>query len=775
MPDPVGHDTFRHSGYDTFRHSRLDRESEMSRLADDMNAMFSRELALGGRAAVNYAALRQVEHRAMPVDGLDAVLFFNPGRVASVMAQVDAETLRHRPCFLCPEGIGPEQLTLDWTAPYGNGWWIRVNPFPIFDRHFTISINRHARQQMDGHYADMLALAEQAPEYLFFYNGPMCGASAPDHLHFQAIPAGNLPLERMVRRGEGIRLLGKQGGVVVSRVERFVGSAFVLSSTDLSAQEKLFYDLVASGEIQTDAEWEPRMNILTWYGPGGWTTVVFFRAESRPECFFSEDPAQQILISPGAVEMAGVAIVASRDSFERLDAPRLGDIIREVSFDEAKTRIMEEKITRRQEILTVGIVSLSELVFNFKTVYTCHGRKYTGTHKALASGNHILFEDQVYEELYFRRESDKGSFELQNVTIGVDFHWNRQETQEFPDDLKLIAVDGKVVAINCVGIENYLVSVISSEMSATNSPELLKAHCIISRSWILAQIQKNREIQASQEQYSACTDTETERIKWYDREDHDRFDVCADDHCQRYYGLSRASTSAVREAVAQTWGRVLTYDGKICDARFSKCCGGVFEEFKFCWEPKQFPYLVKRRDAAAENDFPDLTVEENARQWILSEPEAFCNTKDPQILSQVLTNFDQETKNFYRWKVEYTVDQLSELVRLRSGEDYGEILDLVPVARGTSGRLWKLKIVGTKKTKIIGKELEIRRTLSPSHLYSSAFVVEKQDGKFILRGAGWGHGVGLCQIGAAVMGAKGYKYDEILTHYFPGSTIEKKY
>ena len=225
----------------------------------------------------------------------------------------------------------------------------------------------------------------------------------------------------------------------------------------------------------------------------------------------------------------------------------------------------------------------------------------------------------------------------------------------------------------------------------------------------------------------------------------------------------------------QTWGRVLTYDGNICDARFSKCCGGVFEEFKFCWEPKQFPYLVKRRDAAAENDFPDLTVEENARKWILSEPEAFCNTKDPQILSQVLTNFDQETKNFYRWKVEYTVEQLSELVRLRSGEDYGEILDLIPVARGTSGRLWKLKIVGTKKTKIIGKELEIRRTLSPSHLYSSAFVVEKTDGKFILRGAGWGHGVGLCQIGAAVMGAKGYKYDEILAHYFPGSTIEKKY
>ena len=740
-----------------------------------MDAMFARELALGGRASVNYAALEKVARREMPVDGLDAVLFFNPGRVGSVRAQVDEETLRHRPCFLCPEGIGPEQLTLDWTSPYGNGWWIRVNPFPIFRRHFTISINRHARQQIDGHYADMLCLAQQAPEYLFFYNGPMCGASAPDHLHFQAIPAGNLPLERLIRQGDGLRFLGKRDGVVVSRADRFCGGTFVLSSTDLAAQEKLFYKLISLGEIQTPSEWEPRMNILTWYGAGGWTTVVFFRAESRPACFFSEDPSRQILISPGAVEMAGVAIVSSRDSFDRLDAPRLGEIIREVSFDESKTRIMEDKLLRKQAVLTVGVVSLPEISFTFKTPYTFAGQIWTGAHTATVQNGRILFEGGLYDEIFFKHAGDEGSFELRDVTIGVDFHWNRQETQLFPDDLKLIVENGKVTAVNCVGIEHYLVSVISSEMSATNSPEQLKAHCIISRSWILAQIEKNKELKAAGADYSACIDSESERIKWYDREDHVNFDVCADDHCQRYYGLSRASTQAVREAVEQTWGRVLTYDGKICDARFSKCCGGVFEEFKFCWEPKSFPYLVKRRDAANENDFPDLTVEENARQWILSEPDAFCNTKDPKILSQVLTKFDQETKNFYRWTVEYTVDELSDLVRRRSGEDFGEILDLIPVARGTSGRLWKLKIVGTKKTKIIGKELEIRKTLSPSHLYSSAFVVEKQDGKFILRGAGWGHGVGMCQIGAAVMGAQGYKYDEILAHYFPGSTIEKKY
>ena len=747
----------------------------MSPLSDDMTTMFSRELSLGGRASVNYSALDRIERRAMPLDGLDTVLFFNPGRVASVMAKVDEETLRHRLCFLCPEGIGPEQLTLDWKAASGNDYWIRVNPFPIFDHHFTISIARHQRQQIAGHYGDMLNLAEQAPEYLFFYNGPMCGASAPDHMHFQAIPEGNLPVERMIRRGDGLRFIAKIEGVVISRLELYAGATFVLSSTDPAALEAQFARLVSLGEIQAKHEWEPRMNLLTWYGACGWVTVVFFRAESRPGCFFSEDSAEQILISPGAVEMAGVAIVASRDSFDKIDARRLGGIIREVSFDEKKAKIMEEKMISRQEILSVGIVSLPELSFSFNTAYRFAGNLYTGAHTASVQDGRILFEGKLYEEICFEHTGREGSFELNNVTIGVDFHWNRQETQVFPDDLKLIVENGKVTAVNRVGIENYLVSVISSEMSATNSEELLKAHCIISRSWILAQIQKNKELKAAAVDYSACTDTPDERIKWYDREDHVNFDVCADDHCQRYYGLSRASTQAVRDAVEQTWGRVLTYGGQICDARFSKCCGGVFEEFSFCWEPKQMPYLVRKRDSVNPSDFPDLTVEENAREWILSEPEAFCNTGDEKILSQVLTNFDQETRNFYRWKVEYTVEELSELVRRRSGEDYGEILDLVPVARGTSGRLWKLKIVGSRKTKIVGKELEIRRTLSSSHLYSSAFVVEKRDGKFILRGAGWGHGVGLCQIGAAVMGAKGYRYDEILSHYFPGSAIEKKY
>jgi SpoIID/LytB domain protein len=371
---------------------------------------------------------------------------------------------------------------------------------------------------------------------------------------------------------------------------------------------------------------------------------------------------------------------------------------------------------------------------------------------------------------------------LVGVTIGVNFHWERKENQSFRGSLRLIVEHGAICPVNILSVEEYLLSVISSEMSATASLELLKAHAVISRSWLLAQMDKSKKLAAGAEKYCACTQTEDELVKWYDREDHFNFDVCADDHCQRYQGITRSSTQTVRDAIKATWGEVLMYDGELCDARFSKSCGGVYEEFENCWEPKHYDYLVARLDGADEMNFPDLTVEENAREWILNAPEAYCNTNDKKILSQVLNNYDQETTDFYRWKVEYTQEELSKLILDRSGVDYGTILDLEPVSRGTSGRLYRLKIVGDKKTQIIGKELEIRRTLSPSHLYSSAFVVEKQDvdangvpQKFVLHGAGWGHGVGLCQIGAAVMGEKGFGYKEILLHYFINASIDKLY
>lgn len=431
----------------------------------------------------------------------------------------------------------------------------------------------------------------------------------------------------------------------------------------------------------------------------------------------------------------------------------------------------------------VGIFNEPEVKFVLYGKYRVGDTIAEGECLASVSGGKVLWDGKEYDNVLFTPSDEENDcFELKDVTIGVNFHWERKENQKFRGALSLIVENDRVTAINVLSVEEYLLSVISSEMSATASLELLKAHAVISRSWLLAQIEKNKNIIKENTHYCACHQDENELVKWYDREDHVNFDVCADDHCQRYQGITRASTQTVREAIKATWGQVLTYDGKLCDARFSKCCGGVYEEFENCWEPVHYPYLVARRDSEHPLDFPDLTVEENAKEWILSSPQAFCNTTDAEILSQVLNNYDQETADFYRWKVEYSQEELSALIKNRSGIDYGEILDLVPVERGKSGRLVRMKIVGTKKQLTIGKELEIRRTLSPSHLYSSAFIVDKQDvnavgvpQKFVLTGAGWGHGVGLCQIGAAVMGAKGYNYKEILLHYFIDANISTLY
>ena len=363
------------------------------------------------------------------------------------------------------------------------------------------------------------------------------------------------------------------------------------------------------------------------------------------------------------------------------------------------------------------------------------------------------------------------------MVIGIGFHWQRTEDQVFRGALELIADDGRVTAVNRIGVEEYLVSVIASEMNASASPELLKAHAVISRSWLLAQIVRRQAKPAVAESKCIVRSDDEERIRWYDREDHSLFDVCADDHCQRYQGITRTyeHTAAVRRAVADTCGEVLTYGGEICDARFSKCCGGVTEEFRNCWEERDYPYLSRVRDCDGDPPAPDLTREDEAARWIGASAEAFCNTSDPGILGQVLNGYDCETSDFYRWRVEYTPWKLSDLVRRRLGIDLGAIRELIPVQRGASGRLVKLRIVGTQGAVTIGKELEIRRVLSESHLYSSAFVVEKTAEGFILRGAGWGHGVGLCQIGAAVMGHRGFAYDRILLHYYRGAAVEKYY
>jgi len=380
-------------------------------------------------------------------------------------------------------------------------------------------------------------------------------------------------------------------------------------------------------------------------------------------------------------------------------------------------------------------------------------------------------------------DPEAGRFSLQDVVIGIGFHWEQKEEQEFQGSLKLMVDRGEIQVVNVISVEDYLISVISSEMRGDSSPDLLRAHTIISRSWLLAQIQKQDQLAGSDASYELEHRTKEEYIRWYDREDHDIFHVCADDHCQRYQGTTRSHNPEVVKAVNETAGEVLEYEGRICDARFSKCCGGVVEEFQYNWEPVIHPYLKRVEDHpdAESTHFPDLKIEENAVAFIRSSPEAFCNTNDAALLRQVLNDYDQSSSDFFRWEQRYSQEEIASLVEEKSGIAFGHILDLIPVERGESGRLVKMKIVGSRKTLTVGKELEIRRWLSSSHLYSSAFIVEKEQmnngvpGAFLLRGAGWGHGVGLCQIGAAVMASKGYSHTAILKHYFIDAIIEKRY
>lgn len=388
---------------------------------------------------------------------------------------------------------------------------------------------------------------------------------------------------------------------------------------------------------------------------------------------------------------------------------------------------------------------------------------YGGKEIELLRGTEIVFQPL-----------NGGRFMLKDVVFGINFHWERKEDQTFEGGLKLVARQaGLMAAINDIPVERYLASVISSEMSATAPADLLKAHAITSRSWLVAMLEMKKKFSTLGVPSQRTKQTANELIRWYDREDHDLYDVCADDHCQRYQGISKIISGAAQKAIDDTRGVFLLYQNEICDARFSKSCGGVSEKFESAWADTPIDYLTCV--PCSNEQYHAVKNEEEAVQWILSSPPAFCNTTDGNILRQILPSFDQETTDFYRWRVEYSVKELSELVHKKSGIDFGEIQELIPVSRGDSGRLTKLKIVGSKRTLTVGKELEIRRWLSPSHLYSSAFAVEKNNGRFILRGAGWGHGVGFCQIGAAVMAVEGWKAEDIVKHYFKGAELQKLY
>lgn len=435
--------------------------------------------------------------------------------------------------------------------------------------------------------------------------------------------------------------------------------------------------------------------------------------------------------------------------------------------------------------LTVGILKAPAIDFVLEGTYLCQGRRYSGPFRVAVEEGRLFFDGRACDRLLFapeqlapeaQAEARQGAFVLKAVTIGIHFHWERAEDQKFRGSLAFAVEEGQVRALNILPVEDYLTSVIASEMSAKAYPEYLKAHTVLSRSWLLSQIEAKRLAGAAAPR-PAPDPGQDLWLQWWDRQDHTHFDVCADDHCQRYQGITRPSQAwdRVQEAVEATRGELLLYGGRICDARFSKCCGGRTEVFETCWSDTPHPYLQSLADLDPAGPLPDLTSEEGAAQWILGSPEAFCNTRDAQVLGQVLNNYDLETQDFYRWTQAYGAAELGALVARKGGRDLGAIVDLRPLHRGPSGRIDRLEIVGEEGRLVVGKELLIRKLLSPSHLYSSAFVVEKTPEGFVLHGAGWGHGVGFCQIGAAVMASRGYDYRQILLHYFPGAVIEKKY
>ncbi|MCW4081755.1 DUF4922 domain-containing protein [Segatella copri] len=760
-----------------------------------ISRFFNRQLEVWTDARHRFRDLKHVETRQFS-DQLK--LQWNPARIVSTGAKIDKKTLGERPCFLCDKNRPKEQMSKQIDEKFH----LLVNPFPILPVHFTIPARKHQPQLIYKNYGEMHRFISLHSDLMVFYNGPKCGASAPDHLHFQAGTNGILPLQtnwqRLSRNLTDIISLNDEEKISV--VRDFIVPAFVIISKSAESDEALFRRLYKAMPQRGD-ETEPMMNIISWRKGEEFISVVIPREKHRPEAYFAEGDAQ-FVVSPGALDMSGLIITPREEDFRKLTEEKALSLLQECGVSEEKMNAIIAKLKAskdaedaaeasstlynkgKQPDVTVGIVSAQKIHFSLNKPYLAKGEKVLGEQVVEFSEGGVLWNGNQYSQLTFHPQSADASFSLSDVTIGVNFHWERKETQTFLGTLRFVVESDKIVAINELPVEKYLESVISSEMSATSSLELLKAHAVISRSWLLAQMQKRREVAESGNNFFSFTKKEDTLIRWYDREDHTLFDVCADDHCQRYQGITKETSPHVAEAIRQTKGQILMDGEEICDARFSKCCGGITEEFQYCWEDTPKTYLTAVRDIAlgVEHTLPNLTNEEEAEKWIRFNPPAFCNTQDKKILSEVLNDYDQETVNFYRWKETLSQEKLQQLIADKLKMDLGAILDMKAVERGKSGRISKLQIIGTEKTFTIGKELEIRRTLSDSHLLSSAFVVDKYDKdeqgvpqRFELIGAGWGHGVGLCQIGAAVMGEQGYHYDAILLHYYQGAEIKKLY
>ena len=770
---------------------------------EDVEAFFESELNSWEAARQRYDDLQtQVQKRELPFGDSSLAVQWNPARIVSTAAQIDKASIAARPCFLCDENRPKEQHALMIRHHYQ----VLINPFPILPHHFTIPTRRHKPQNIWEHFGTMRHLAWTLPHHIVFYNGPLCGASCPDHMHLQAGSRGVVPIERdwelyenrleklYPLTGSGTQEMAEAGNTSqrcgLFLLKSYACPVFVIRSLPEEKDSLLCQRLYQALPV-SEGESEPRMNVICWRQPGDESrsdeiiTLVFPRKKHRPDCYSAE-----LMVSPGALDMGGLFITPREEDFRKLTPEWAVEILKEVSMTEEELKTVINDVTdkpnadisreggelagtkndiaaqpltspagelRGESSLSVGLLSAEAVRFTLNGLHTAKGTSLEGSQTVAVRDGGLLWNDKVYRQLTFVPETESASFTMKDVVIGKDFHWQRREAQTFKGSLRLLVDEDKIVCINDIAIEDYLISVISSEMSATCSSEFLKASAVISRSWLLAQIEKRKSLGNSGQNFFTFKKTDNELIRWHDREDHTIFDVCADDHCQRYQGITRATRREVEEAVRATRGQILTYEGAVCDARFSKCCGGRTEEFESCWEDKHHPYLESVEDP-------------------------YCNTHDTAILSEVLNDYDLETTDFHDWTEVLQQDDAQRFIKSQLKLSLGKIKDLIPIQRGKSGRIVRLQIVGTERTIIIGKELEIRSALSASHLKSSAFEVERQDvdaedvpARFVLHGHGWGHGVGMCQIGAAVMGHKGFTYDQILHHYYPGAEITQKY
>ena len=687
----------------------------------DLQKFINDQLSVWPLAATNFRSMKNAETRKVRIYGLDCLVQHNPERVTSSTAETDAATIAARPCFLCAGNRPPEQFHIPFEGRKGRNYRIQLNPFPIFPSHLVIVRDEHIPQAIWHHFPDMLDFADTYKDFTVFYNGPLSGASAPDHLHFQACPRHMLPLENAVDA-----FLDNPGTPIATvkdaQLFHFMGftrGVFALKATTTKSLAKLFYRLLDCTD-RNPGETEPKFNLFCYSRGEEFRAFVVFRSSPRSRHYYASG-TEHLTMSPGAADVAGFIVSPMKEDYDKVDTAILESMLEEVCIAQKEEDMIIWRLTRTEPVIDVGIMSAEEIIFEIisdgagpQKVQWCDGR--------------IAYNGMLYDELYFDSITlstlfAEPSFILHDVTIGIDFHWQRKRTLKYAGGLKFIVDGNKVTAINHIGVEDYLLSVISSEMKASASIELLKAHAVISRSWLMCNLGT-----------------------------HGKYDVCADDHCQRYQGLTMAVGENVRKAIDETWGQVLKYGGELCDARYSKCCGGVTELFSTCWEDRDYPYLQSFRDA-------------------VEGGKDFCDCEDSKVLTQVLNDYDLETGDFYNWTVKYSVEELSELVRTRTGMDLGKIISLEPLEKGPSGRIKYLRITGDKGSAVLGKELAIRRALSSSHLKSSAFEISREGDDFVLRGRGWGHGVGLCQIGAAVMADKGYTYQEILMHYYRGAEI----